>query len=395
MSKSLNRPRLCSIRISSEGAATTNILLENAESSRLKCDTVNIVSLAHSIDTQPHLTNHIHPPAIEKQVYTKRSKYLDEELDDSKEVIVCVDKRPSIIRDAADGPTTLLDNTLDNSPGRQSKAALLIELNNKTDSEKYRETHPGAIVDNGVVKSTGGVVGVDQSAFLMDDPVPVVESLHVMNIMTQTAAPTLMIHANNNNNITLHNGHSLRQEQLDRVAVWVQQSNENQKQNHTTTTDNHHHHHFEDVQEGRKGSNHLISGSNVSQLPSSSSPVSYANDGAVCIDIEEDHHRQSPGTGLAAMDSSLASSQQQHNIAQMEYNVKQFLLKQNEWSIGGGGGTGGEGLVSAVPGQVNLNNNHLTESNALYSPMSSSMSITSLTSNNQRPQKNLRTETNL
>lgn len=403
MSKSLNRPRLCSIRISSEGAATTNILLENAESSRLKCDTVNIVSLTQSIETQPHLNNHIHPPAIEKQVqvYTKRSKYLDEELDDSKEVIVCVDKRPSISRDATEGPTTLLDNTLDDSPGRQSKAALLIELNNKTDSEKYRETHPGAIVvDNGVVKSTGGVVGVDQSAFLMDDPVPVVESLHVMNIMTQTAAPTLMIHANNknNNNITLNNGHSLRQEQLDRVAVWVQQSNENQKQNHTTTTDNHHHHHsYEDVQEGRKGNNHMISGSNVSQLASSSSPVSYANDGAVCIDIEEDHHHhqsQGTGTGLAAMDSSVASSQQQHNIAQMEYNVKQFLLKQNEWSIGGGG-TGGEGLVSAVPGQVNLNNNHLTGSNALYSPMSSSMSITSLTSNNQRPQKNLRTETNL
>lgn len=423
MGKSMNRPRLCSIRISSEGAATTNILLENAGMSRLNCDTVSILSQGGDHHHQQPSNMRV-SRNIEKQVYTKRSKYLDEELNDSKEVIVCVDKRP-----AADASAIITDDS--NSDRAQSRA--LIELNNKADVvEKYGQTSREP-----TMAAPNEVKGVDQSAFfLMDDPVPVVESLHVMDmtkaalpIVTATAKPTLInpINSNNNNNKSVNNiittnanlngsgvCSSLRQEQLDRVAVWVQQSNE-QKQNHTTPESNHHHQHHhtnhhrppQQMQLQRNKGSHcnghddddsaeLLSGSNdVSQL--TSSPVRYSGDGAVCIDIEEaaaSHQNQRNSSSGHGGGGVVSATMDSDNIAQMEYNVKQFLLKQNEWSIGGGGAG-----VSAVPlpGHVN---SAVVQSNVMCSPMSSSMSITSFTSNNNNNNcnsnvNNLRTETNL
>ena len=372
MGKSINRPRLCSIRISSEGAATTNILLENAKTTRLNCDTISIVSQGSAQN----------PLAIEKQVYKKRSRYLDEELNDSKEVIVCTDRRP-------------MDDT-ESSSGRESRA--LIELNNnnndhvhqlhnnQTDSEKYRETHPlnqaatstvtgGTKVSNGeMVVGVGG--GGDTSAsFLLDDPVPVVESLLVMDTTTSTATappPTAM------------NCSSLRQEQFDRVAVWVQQSNKQQLLSNSSTTNG---------GSSRKCITHSeLSGSNVSQV-AANSPISYGT-GDVCIDIEGVEGGGGGGVGISSSSASEMltgrGERDPENIAQMEYNVKQFLLKQNEWSIGvAGSGTGvpgvplpGGGAGGGVIGDVGSLGN-------VYSP-SSPMSFASLASHN-----NLRTETNL
>lgn len=375
----------------------TNILLENADSGLLNCDTV--VSIVAQ-GSAPVANQHQQP--IEKQLYKKRSKYLDEELDDSREVIVCLDKRP-----APEG----LSSDVTDSPGNKSRA--LIELttnsNNKTDSEKYRETHSPpsvAVVENGKEEGGGGESGEkgdaekgDQSAFLLDDPVPVVESLHVMN-MTSAG----LQNANNNSNIHLSNNHtvptatpattttnSLRQEQLDRVAVWVQKSNEQQNLQTTPSPPPHL------LLHNRKCNHSELSGSTVSQL--TTSPVSYSRDD-VCIDIEDHQHQQhrdhnhqaTGGAGGHGVQSEVVAAAEAasdpDNIAQMEYNVKQFLLKQNEWSISGGGG----GSAVPLPGQVNLTSSTIGN---IYSPSASSMSFTSpATSNNNQP-NNLRTETNL
>lgn len=371
MGKSMNRPRLCSIRITQEGAgaATANILLEpNAEMERpIDCKTVNIISQQQHY--QPQVENGSGHVAIEQQVYTKRSKYLDEELDDTKEVIVCVDNRAKAAASAL--PTIICGSE---SPGKVSQA--LIELNNRTDSEKFRESenNNNKLKGNTFLVEEGEAGG--QCAFLMDDPVPVVENLQVMD-MTMTT--NININANNSinnqnfNNVPKNTSNSLRQEQLDRVAVWVQQSNEQkQQQLHSTGSET-----TTAVVPGghllqRKSANHSeLSASNattVKELNRADAAAIYTGD--VCIDIEYDE-----GTGGAAV-VGLDS-----DIAQMEYNVKKFLLKQNEWSIGA------MKTEESGPENHHHKHNHNAAAGYMYSP-SSSMSFASLTSN-------LRTETNL
>lgn len=350
MSKSMNRPRLCSIRITQEGAgaATANILLEpNADMDcPIDCETVNIIS------QQKQVENPSGKAAIEQQVYTKRSKYLDEELDDTKEVIVCVDNRAKASAAAASLPTIINGNE---SPGKLSQA--LIELNNRTDSEKFRES----------VNNNNNTLAGDQSAFLMDDPVPVV-NLQVMDMTTNN-------NNNNFNNVPKNNSNSLRQEQLDRVAVWVQQSNEQKQQKlHSTGS--------VVTAPAVGGTGHLLrrKSSNHSELTSSNAAtVKELNraeaPGDVCIDIID--YEEASGAGAAAV-AGLDS-----DIAQMEYNVKKFLLKQNEWSIGGM-----KTEESCAPeNHPHSHNAAVAAAGYMYSP-SSSMSFASLTSN-------LRTETNL
>lgn len=337
MRKSLNRPRLCAIRFSSEGAATTNILLENANTRHSTCDTVSIVGRDHEDNLPP----------IEKQVYTKRSKYLDEELNDTKEVIVCIDK-------SAIGGMGTVDPI--DSPGRPSRT--LID-NNKTDSEKYREAHSSIENENILLGATvvvETVKGNDQSVFLMDDPVPIVKSLHVMDTTTVTVTGHQTVINNNG-----HNNNSLCQERLDRVAVWVQQNNE-QKQQHLPAKPT--------GLLSRECNLADLSGSNASQL--TVAPFRRFS-GDVCIDIDD---------GKAAVTATTNNTRDNdiNNVAQMEYNVKQFLLKQNEWSI-----VGGPGAVP-LPEQVNVG---FIRNMYASSP---SMSCTSLPNQNNA---SLRTETKL
>lgn len=260
MSKSMNRPRICSIRITEGSASTTaNILLENAESDRpLSCDMVSIVS------------QEVVAPVA--QVYTKRSKYLDEELD-SKEIIVGADRAPP----TQDGPVAL------------------IELNNHIAMENH-----GHCPDLGER---------DQSAFLLDDPVPLVGNLLVMD--------TTRDHQGQCANQPLN---SMRQEQFDRVAVWVQQSNKQQQHELQSPTES-----LGDPMNGALAHSEC----NHVELRDSKRPINESVAGgkikSVCIDIDDHDERgpddaEGPNLGL--------------DIAQMEYNVKQFLLKQNEWSIG-------------------------------------------------------------
>ncbi|XP_034656265.1 uncharacterized protein LOC117893684 isoform X2 [Drosophila subobscura] len=55
-----------------------------------------------------------------------------------------------------------------------------------------------------------------------------------------------------------------------------------------------------------------------------------------------------------SVQAELHTTTQHVDIAQMEYNVKQFLLKQNEWSMRGDGATQGGGNVVAMPGGARL-----------------------------------------
>ena len=102
------------MRIQQNG--TTNILLDNSDHN---------VNETISILNQSKLGNGSSPI-----VYTRRSRFLDEELDDVKDVIVTTNsnlyKKSSI------------DSNLKEDESESNE--LLIELNNKTDSEKYRET---------------------------------------------------------------------------------------------------------------------------------------------------------------------------------------------------------------------------------------------------------------
>ncbi|KAH8326855.1 hypothetical protein KR067_007218 [Drosophila pandora] len=54
-----------------------------------------------------------------------------------------------------------------------------------------------------------------------------------------------------------------------------------------------------------------------------------------------------------SVQAELHTTTQNVDIAQMEYNVKQFLLKQNEWSMNGAGAGAGAGAGSG-PGASRL-----------------------------------------
>ncbi|XP_059612845.1 uncharacterized protein LOC132259297 isoform X2 [Phlebotomus argentipes] len=181
----INGPRLCSVRIQN---GSTNILLDGAEAS---------------------------PTPV---VYTRRQRFLDEELDDAKDVI-----------------TT-----------GEAKISMVMANGNKTDSEKCLEAASEMDKEAKKVKSTG-----TQSSSVSSDT---------------ELQETVM----------------LRRQQLTRVAEWVQ----------TTQLD--------------------------IRTPPDASPS-----------VNNNMERQ-PEVNC---DAPNGNKETPVDLAQMEYNVKQFLLKQNEWSI--------------------------------------------------------------
>uniref|UniRef100_A0A1B0CK95 Uncharacterized protein n=1 Tax=Lutzomyia longipalpis TaxID=7200 RepID=A0A1B0CK95_LUTLO len=211
----INGPRLCSVRIQN---GSTNILLDGAEAS------------------------------VVPVVYTRRSRFLDEELDDTKEVI------------------TTQEGTCDTA-----KISMVMANGNKTDSEKCLEVAQGE--DGKDIKKSMKSTGTQSSSVSSDTE------------MQETVL--------------------LRRQQLTRVAEWVQ----------TTQLDR------RTPSDASPGVNN-----NVEAQPEAMHVKIHCDEKKIVEEEQGTGHEAECTNGNERVPKTV-------DFAQMEYNVKQFLLKQNEWSI--------------------------------------------------------------
>uniref|UniRef100_A0A1B0D5E1 Uncharacterized protein n=1 Tax=Phlebotomus papatasi TaxID=29031 RepID=A0A1B0D5E1_PHLPP len=221
----INGPRLCSVRIQN---GSTNILLDGVETS---------------------------PTPV---IYTRRQRFLDEELDDTKDVI-----------------------TNQGSSCDTAKISMVMANGNKTDSEKCLEAAQGVGEDTKeavkkFMKSTG-----TQSSSVSSD--------------TEMQETVL-----------------LRRQQLTRVAEWVQTT---QLDRRTTPPD------------ASPGVNNNIERPLTEEEHNAET---HCDDREVSGDQSTTVVEVSP---QCVNGNERIPPANPVDLAQMEYNVKQFLLKQNEWSI--------------------------------------------------------------
>ncbi|KAH8296686.1 hypothetical protein KR054_009761, partial [Drosophila jambulina] len=90
------------------------------------------------------------------------------------------------------------------------------------------------------------------------------------------------------------------------------------------------------------GGGSSAAGINLEESTSSSSDALICPEQPTC-DILNYKYYPNDTDKTRSVQAELHTTTQNVDIAQMEYNVKQFLLKQNEWSMNGGGAGGGAG----------------------------------------------------
>lgn len=318
---------MCSMRIQQNGA--TNILLDSGVNNF--SETISIVN------QQSPVPNDCATTRKNSIVYTRRSRLLDEELDDTKDVIVTNNlnlTRKSSLKSGSDDPP-------------------LIELNNKTDSEKYRESVTYAttndnsnLMDLEVDKSS---CGDDRGKSVLYPGAAMPAKMHGESLMML-----------------------LRQQQLDRVAEWVQRNNEhtpNALSESSLLDSDDLNVKCTNAQELTQLRDKVANVGNVTvarhmattsdnriaqQLPNQTVNLINNNEEVVCSEISEGmgaitlsrvrkDSKLCPNDYVdignnnkneVALDYGITNGEDENvDLAQMEYNVKQFLLKQNEWSI--------------------------------------------------------------
>lgn len=333
----MSGPRLCSLRIPN---GSNNILLDNFE------------------------------PTLSPIIYTKRSRFVDEELSDTKEVVLTPGNNPSETKISMVMSPDILTSDLND---------------NKTDSEKYREAHSKELIGN----VSNGTMG-DNSAILNNQPSDTdisekISDSSKINTTTQSSSVS-----NSNlpvNQLDIKDCTILRHQQLSRVAEWVQnssiQNNINDDSNDESITDfnirtaatkkfiennilNSNNSRIDAQQTLLNNSlisstihcNNLSINSNSSNLVNNnlttittsklynpSSHILY-DENKIGNDFAQNNHNLGHDNDYIHIgDTSPISSSSSplpypnaketttNDIAQMEYNVRQFLLKQNEWSI--------------------------------------------------------------
>lgn len=296
-------PRLCALRIQN---GTSNILLDNIESN------------------------------ISPVVYTRRTRLLDEELDETKDII-----------------------TSPRSPNQTDQPLPFagIPAGNKTDYEKCREVNPSesSLLRKDLLSGSSMSISTatnDRSPQLA--PVILNMAKHRSDKAVHNTSDTTPSSRTANQSGTQSSSVStsepdiqesaiLRRQQLTRVAEWVQNN------------------HLDGVliEGGRKSDGESVASldsgyktkvnNNLSQceedadeLPSSTLPLSDDNklnpakgNKVLAQNLSNNNLIITDRTprALAANSPIEAAAAPQIDFAQMEYNVKQFLLKQNEWSI--------------------------------------------------------------
>lgn len=339
-------PRLCALRIQN---GTSNILLDNIESSELS-----------------------------PVVYTRRTRFLDEELDETKDIITSTGSSQSIDFTAIIPPTVITN----------------IGSGNKTDYEKSVGSKPHGNSTVGSIESAADGSGIAQPP--PSHPAPVLQQ-QLLPVSTSVSAPphncekleiddhTTMSSRNANKSCTQSSSISsepdiqestlLRRQQLTRVAEWVQNNHLDNivgpisSQSASSSVVD-----AESIDSGYKtkinNNNRMpVASNDLIMLATSNQPIpsmnnrrhhppisnrhiivstsSLSDDNKLATDTNHEFAQNNINNNLM-VDKRLLDAMSNGNsrilvddvpataqidFAQMEYNVKQFLLKQNEWSI--------------------------------------------------------------
>lgn len=299
-------PRLCALRIPN---GSSNILLDNVDET-----------------TTP-------------VVYTKRTRFLDEELTDTRDVITTTTGAPTTT------PSRICDTKIsmvmsDVNPG-----------DNKTDSEKYREVHSK---DNSIVVN-----------------IPAISQNFLNEINSSKNAKTSTQTSSISSDVDLQESALLRRQQLTRCVEWVQNSSQqiggivgtgessieklsknssmealsvdsgyktktgilvsenliiNNAQN-LNNTKNCNLNLF-------KVTDKLSDETNFAQINLNNVNNNLLSNESSSNSITHNNNLTKEQKQYLNENGELSCSSSSHvDIAQMEYNVKQFLLKQNEWAI--------------------------------------------------------------
>lgn len=387
-------PRLCALRIQN---GTSNILLDNIESSELS-----------------------------PVVYTRRSRFLDEELDETKDIITSTGSSQSIDFTAIIPPTVIAAN--------------------KTDYEKSVGCKPHANSTVGSIESAADGSGIAQPP--PSHPAPVLQQQQLLPITTPhfdklEHDDQTMSSRNANKSCTQSSSISsepdiqestlLRRQQLTRVAEWVQNNHLDNivgpisSQSASSSV----------VDAGSIDSGYKTKINNNNRMPVASTDLimlanqtipsmstrlhhpptsnrhtlisssSLSDDNKLATDGNSEFAQNninnnfavdrrlldaiSNGNGRHLLEDTsaiTAPATTQIDFAQMEYNVKQFLLKQNEWSIHSNSKGDADSCTLVAPNTTPTDDSSIT----VTTTKAKVNVVSDLTTTAKRPH---RTETNL
>uniref|UniRef100_T1GPG3 Uncharacterized protein n=1 Tax=Megaselia scalaris TaxID=36166 RepID=T1GPG3_MEGSC len=297
-------------------------------------------------------------------IYKRRERFLDEELDDTKDVITSSSTTPFT-------PTSQSCNILDSISVKDEDTNCIKNIDenmSKTDSEKLREIAAAdkqqqqqqnqqpqlqsiesdrKLTNSFLEQQYKNFVTSEQHQQLLKasfnyDILNFNESICKNSVNSKSCTQS----SSTSEAIDFEETALLRRQQLNRVAEWVENNSkiEEQEQNLKNLTLG-----LQDVNANPQTLNGIISGHIKQTLPNGvrlltsnfkRTPYHHSKQPQqLQPKLSDEPDIAQTNVILNCKEEDLSSSETQHqekpdiDLAQMEYNVKQFLLKQNEWSI--------------------------------------------------------------
>lgn len=198
---------------------------------------------------------------------------------------------------------------------------------NKTDSEKFNEIQGKEVL-------VANLIPVE------NDPTVVKECDVVVNSGKVFKASEVFCESVAIGSDVVHDNIMLRRQQLNRVAEWVQNSSNiplpnspEQKSNDSEKLNDSSQIKALDYENNNSVANKQIYAPLNNQVYKESIPLCEQNAQNCVSETLNDKDSTAEGVDIKQGSSSHRSEDGKIDLAQMEYNVKKFLLKQNEWSM--------------------------------------------------------------
>lgn len=252
-------------------------------------------------------------------MYTRRPRLLDEELiDDEKDI------SGNVPMNFTSSVSSMMLSTPSNQSNTHNDG---IFSTNKTDSEKFNEIQGKEVL-------VANLIPVE------NDPTVVKECDVVVNSGKVFKASEVFCESVAIRSDVVHDNIMLRRQQLNRVAEWVQNSSNiplpnspEQKSNDSEKLNDSSQIKALDYENNNSVANKQIYAPLNNQVYKESIPLCEQNAQNCVSETLNDKDSTAEGVDIEQGSSSHRSEDGKIDLAQMEYNVKKFLLKQNEWSM--------------------------------------------------------------
>lgn len=252
-------------------------------------------------------------------MYTRRPRLLDEELiDDEKDI------SGNVPMNFTSSVSSMMLSTPSNQSNTHNDG---IFSTNKTDSEKFNEIQGKEVL-------VANLIPVE------NDPTVVKECDVVVNSGKVFKASEVFCESVAIGSDVVHDNIMLRRQQLNRVAEWVQNSSNiplpnspEQKSNDSEKLNDSSQIKALDYENNNSVANKQIYAPLNNQVYKESIPLCEQNAQNCVSETLNDKDSTAEGVDIEQGSSSHRSEDGKIDLAQMEYNVKKFLLKQNEWSM--------------------------------------------------------------